>query len=184
MLSKYNKVFYTFTFGGWSDVASVLWPVRGTRATETMCSTVLYLLMLFLPMMIRSSCCRILKATCFLAIWFVANIAMRRADTSSHGGTATTKKKRTNIETRITKTIEKLRLKNGMLMTTYPGAQRGVTSSGEAGGRMICAQISEVIMARAVIPTKKMKVANNIFASMSFSMFTQRNSLWKSPQGS
>ena len=109
--------------------------------------------MLLPPMVKVSICCRSREATCFLAPLFVAKIVATSTLACNQNGTRNLKKTAVTSCTTISKTIEKLRLKNGMLLTMNPAEQTGWIIV--EAGRMICAQISEMTIAKAVTPLEK-----------------------------
>ena len=101
-----------------------------------------------------SICCRRRVATCFLAPWLVTRIAIRIALKYNQKGLPRNLKK-TPVTTCTTsaKTIEMLRLKNGIVLTIKPAEHTGRVIVD--AGRMIQAQSSEVIITKTVTPLQK-----------------------------
>ena len=109
-----------------------------------------------------SICCRRRVATCFLAPWLVTRIAIRIALMYNQKGLPR-KSKKTPVTTFTSpaKTIEILRLKNGIVLTIKPAEQMGRIIVD--AGRMIQAQSSEVNITRMVTPLQK---ARNILVDL------------------
>jgi len=108
-----------------------------------------------------SICCRTREATCFLAPLFVARIVTKSTVMCSQKGWINSKKTPVTICPTNAKTMEKLRLKNGMLLTMNPGEQTGWVIVEE--GCIIRAQISQMIIAKAARPLEKtMNIVDNM----------------------
>ena len=85
---------------------------------------------------------------------------------SQKGTSRNSKKTPTTTCTTIAKTMEKLRLKNGKLLTMNPREHTGWTIVD--AGRITQAQISEVIIVRAVVQAeKRTNIALNLVKSHS-----------------
>ena len=121
--------------------------------------------MLLPPMVKVSICCRTREATCFLAPLFVANIVAKSTVMYTQKGWINSKKTPVTTCPTNAKNMEKLRLKNGMLLTMNPAEQTGWMIV--EAGRMTRAQISEVIIAMAARPLEKTR---NIVATMAILM--------------
>ena len=100
-----------------------------------------------------SICCRSLVATCFLAPLFVARIVATITLVCNQNGTRNSKKTAVTSCTTIPKTMLKLRLKNGMLLTMNPAEHTGWIIV--EAGRFTSAQISDMTIAEAVTPEEK-----------------------------
>ena len=127
---------------------------------------------MFGPLMVNVSiCCRRRDATWALASLFVAKMVVISKLKVCQEGRRKPKKSVTKCTT-IAKTMEKLRVKNGILLTMKPGEQTGLII--DAGGRKTWAQISEVNIATAVMPQEKcMNIAVNIAIAKLFSCPTK-----------
>ena len=100
-------------------------------------------------MVMVSICCLSLDARCFLAILFVTKIAVSSTLICNQKSKSKSKKTPVTACTTIPRTIEKLRVKKGMVLTMKPAEQTGWVIVD--AGRMTRAQISEVTIARAVM---------------------------------
>ena len=127
---------------------SSVFPLSGTSAIETTGWTVL-----FPPMVMVSICCCSLDATWFLAILFVSKMAVSSAQICNQMSKSKSKKKPVTACTTIPRTMEKFRVRNGIVLTMNPGEQMGWLIVD--AGPMTRTQISEVTIVRAVMPLEK-----------------------------
>ena len=109
---------------------------------------------MFPPMVKLSICCRSRNATWALAPLFVTKMVVITALMINQNGARNPKKTIATVCTTIIMTIDKLRVKNGITLTTSPTEHTGWIIVNDAG-RMAQAQISAVTIARAVAPLPK-----------------------------
>ena len=127
--------------------------LSGTRAISTTGWTVL------LPPMVKLSiCCRSRVATWALAPLFVTKIVVSTALIFNQNGASISKKTHVTVCTTKLRTMEKLRVKNGILLTMNPTEHTGLIIVD--AGRLMQAQISAVTMARAVTAFPKRRNTN------------------------
>ena len=131
------------------------------------------------PMVKLSICCRSLVATCFLAPLFVARIIATTILMCNQNGWTNPKKTPETICPTIPKTMEKFRLKNGILLTMKPTEQTGWMIV--EAGRMTRAQISEVTIAKAA---RLLEKTRNIVANMAILMDEVNKNLLSLSSGS
>ena len=113
------------------------------------------------PMVKVSIFCRTRDPTWALASLFVARMVVISKLKVCQEGRIKPKKRGVTTCTTIAKTMEKLRVKKGILLTMKPGEQPGLIIN--AAGRRTRAQISEVNIATAVTPQEKcMNIAVNM----------------------
>ena len=109
--------------------------------------------MLLPPMVKLSNCCRSLVATWALAPLFVTKMLVITTLRLNQNGARNSKKIIVVDCTTKTRTMEKLRVKNGILLTMNPTEHTGLIIVD--AGRMMQAQISAVTMASAMAPFPK-----------------------------
>ena len=136
------------------------------------------------PMVKLSICCRSRVATWALAPLFVTKMVVSTALIFNQNGASISKKTHVTVCTTKLRTMEKLRVKNGILLTMNPTEHTGWIIVD--AGRLMQAQISAVTMVRAVTALPKRRVTKYAFPISGSSKMSpvKRNTCLKRAPGS